>query len=137
MSLTSTLLLTPFLTAFLVLLVPGNYRFVIRSLALLGSMVTAVMGLMVFVHFDPAGPAYQFEGLATWVSSSVLRINYHVGVDGIAAAMLMVTGLVGFAAVAVSWEIQEQTKLFYILLLVMIGGALGAFASLDLFFFYF
>lgn len=137
MSLTSTLLLTPFLTAFLVLLVPGNYRFVIRSLALLGSIVTAVLGVALFLKFDPTGAAYQFEGLATWVSSSVLRINYHVGVDGIAAAMLMVTGLVGFAAVAVSWEIEEQTKLFYVLLLVMIGGALGAFASLDLFFFYF
>jgi NADH-quinone oxidoreductase subunit M len=137
MSLTSTLLLTPFLTAFLVLLVPGNYRLVIRALALLGSMVTAVLGMAVFIHFDPAGAPYQFESLATWVSSSVLRINYHVGVDGIAAAMLLVTALVGFAAVAVSWEIEHQTKLFYILLLVMIGGALGAFASLDLFFFYF
>src|SRR5262249_1951705 len=36
-----------------------------------------------------------------------------------------------------SWDIKEREKEFYILLLVMAGGILGAFASLDLFFFYF
>src|SRR5262249_56912455 len=36
-----------------------------------------------------------------------------------------------------SWDIKEREKEFYILLLVMAGGILGAFASLDLFLFYF
>src|SRR5947199_9841417 len=45
--------------------------------------------------------------------------------------------VVAFAAACVSWEIKEREKEFYILLLVMAGGILGAFASLDLFFFYF
>src|SRR5262245_32281727 len=44
--------------------------------------------------------------------------------------------LVAFAAACVSWEIKTQEKLYYVLLLVMSGGILGAFASLDLFFFY-
>lgn len=137
MTLTSSLLLTPLATALLVLLVPGNYRFVIRALSLLGGLVTAILGVVLFCRFDPAGAPYQFESLVNWVSSPTLRIQYHVGVDGIAAAMLLVTALVGFSALAVSWEIERQTKLFHVLLLVMIGGALGAFASLDLFFFYF
>ncbi len=45
--------------------------------------------------------------------------------------------IVAFAAACVSWEVKEREKEFYILLLVMAGGILGAFASLDLFFFYF
>src|SRR5438477_6212669 len=45
--------------------------------------------------------------------------------------------LVACAAACVAWEIKEREKEFYILLLVMTGGILGAFASLDLFFFYF
>src|SRR5438477_6354090 len=45
--------------------------------------------------------------------------------------------LVACAAACVAWEIKEKEKEFYILLLVMTGGILGAFASLDLFFFYF
>jgi len=137
MNLTTTLLLTPFLTAFLVLLVPGNYRFVIRCLALLGGLVTLALGIALFERFDPAGAAYQFEVLLPWVSSSAFRLGLHLGVDGVAASMLLVTSIVGFAAIAISWDIEKQSKLYYILLLTMIGGALGAFASLDLFFFYF
>jgi NADH-quinone oxidoreductase subunit M len=137
MSLLNTLLLTPFATALLILLIPGNYRFVIRCLALLGSLLTAVLGTVLFFRFVPGAAGYQFEETATWVSSSVLRLKFHTGVDGISAGLVLVSALVGFAAVAVSWEIDRQTKLFHVLLLVIIGGALGAFASLDLFFFYF
>jgi NADH-quinone oxidoreductase subunit M len=137
MNMTTSLILTPLITALLVLLIPANYRFVIRSLALLGGLATAVQGINLFFGFDPAGAQYQYVSVVNWVSSPVLRLQYHVGVDGISAAMLLVTALVGFSAIAVSWEIEQQTKLFYVLLLVMIGGALGVFASLDLFFFYF
>src|SRR5204863_8236983 len=42
-----------------------------------------------------------------------------------------------FAAACVSWEITTSEKEFYLLLLLMTSGILGAFASLDLFFFYF
>jgi NADH-quinone oxidoreductase subunit M len=45
--------------------------------------------------------------------------------------------LVGFAAACASWEIKHHEKEFYVLLLVMTGGIIGAFASLDLFLFYF
>src|SRR5438132_6548472 len=45
--------------------------------------------------------------------------------------------VVAFAAACVSWEIKNYEKEFYILFLVMTGGAIGAFASLDLFFFFF
>src|SRR5437762_11843444 len=45
--------------------------------------------------------------------------------------------VVAFAAACVSWEIKTYEKEFYILLLIMTGGIIGAFASLDLFFFYF
>src|SRR5439155_8116419 len=50
--------------------------------------------------------------------------------------LILMGTLVAFAAACVSWEIKEKEKLFYLLLLVMTGGILGAFASLDLFFFY-
>src|SRR5580704_8535008 len=44
--------------------------------------------------------------------------------------------IVAFAATCAAWEIRTREKEFYILLLLMIGGIMGAFASLDLFFFY-
>jgi NADH-quinone oxidoreductase subunit M len=50
--------------------------------------------------------------------------------------LILMGAIVAFAAALCSWEIQTREKEFYILLLVMTGGILGAFASLDLFFFY-
>jgi NADH-quinone oxidoreductase subunit M len=44
---------------------------------------------------------------------------------------------VAFAATLCSFEIRNREKEFYVLLMVMTGGILGAFESLDLFFFYF
>src|SRR5262249_54325122 len=63
--------------------------------------------------------------------------SYHVGVDGINVGLVLMGAIVSFAAACCSWEINSREKEFYILLLVMTGGILGAFASLDLFFFYF
>src|SRR6185312_13075426 len=70
-----------------------------------------------------------------WVKS--LGISYHVGVDGINVGLVLMGAIVGFAAACCSWEINSREKEFYILLLVMTGGILGAFASLDMFLFYF
>ena len=66
-----------------------------------------------------------------------LGISYHVGVDGLNAGLILMGAVVAFAAALAAWEIRDREKEFYILLLVMTGGILGAFASLDLFFFYF
>ncbi len=137
MTLLNTLILVPFLTALLVVLVPGNYRFVIRCIALLGTAIAAVLGTVLFFKFVPGGAGFQFESSYQWADAGGLRLAFHTGVDGISAGMLLVSAVVGFAAVAVSWEIERQAKLYYILLLSIIGGALGAFASLDLFYLYF
>jgi NADH-quinone oxidoreductase subunit M len=72
--------------------------------------------------------------MVPWVES--LGINYHVGVDGLNVGLILMGAIVAFAAACVSWEIKSHEKEFYLLLLVMTGGILGAFASLDLFFFY-
>src|SRR6185503_7901578 len=66
-----------------------------------------------------------------------LGLSYYVGVDGINVGLVLMAAVVAFAAACVSWEIKTSEKGFYILLLLMIGGILGAFVSLDLFFFYF
>ncbi|MGZ4965046.1 MAG: complex I subunit 4 family protein, partial [Limisphaerales bacterium] len=70
-----------------------------------------------------------------WVES--LGISYHVGVDGINLGLILMGAIVSFAAVCISNHIKTREKEFYILLLVMSGGILGAFCSLDMFFLYF
>jgi NADH-quinone oxidoreductase subunit M len=115
--------------------VPRNFRPVIRAVALCATLISALLALKMFLQFKAGTPGYQFEDQVTWVTS--LGISYHVGVDGINVGLILMGAIVAFAAACVSWEVKEREKEFYILLLVMAGGILGAFASLDLFFFYF
>src|SRR5882762_3541349 len=128
----------PFAAALLTALVPRNYRLVIRVISLGGTLASMLLALDLFWKFDAAdvtSAGYHFDQFRPWVQS--LGINYHVGVDGINLGLIVMGALVAFAAACVSWEIKAYEKEFYILFLVMTGGILGAFASLDLFFFFF
>jgi NADH-quinone oxidoreductase subunit M len=135
MSLLNLLILFPFLGAFAILCVPASLRFLIRILAILTAFATMVTAFALFFSFKTGVPSWQFETLIPW--STALGIQYHVGADGVNIGLLFMGAVVGFAAACVSWEIKTRDKEFYILLLVMLGGILGAFASLDLFFLYF
>ena len=125
----------PLLAALALVVVPRNYRVPIRAIAVLATLISAVLAVKMFCQFVPGTNGFQFEQQVPWVAS--LGISYHVGVDGLNVGLILMGAIVAFAAALCSFEIQSREKEFYILLLVMSGGILGAFASLDLFFFYF
>lgn len=135
MSTLTWLILCPFLGAVAIAFVPRNFRVVARGLALVATLVSALLALKMFLQFQVGAAGYQFENQLSWVRA--LGISYHVGVDGINVGLVLMGAIVAFAAACVSWEIKDRQKEFYLLLLMMAGGILGAFASLDLFFFYF
>jgi NADH-quinone oxidoreductase subunit M len=135
MSLLTAILVCPLLAAVALAFVPRSFRVVMRGVALLATLISAALAIIMFVRFHTGAAGYQFEQQVGWVDA--LGISYHVGVDGINVGLVLMGAIVAFAAACVSWEIKEREKEFYILLLVMAGGILGAFASLDLFFFYF
>ena len=137
MSPVTYIFLLPMLAALLILLIPRNFRPVIRGVALLATFASLILAVIVFCKFDTskAADGFQFVQRHTWAPA--LGMSYHVGVDGINLGLILMGAVVVFAAVCVSRRIQTREKEFYILLLLMGGGILGAFASLDLFFFYF
>jgi NADH-quinone oxidoreductase subunit M len=135
MSILTHIFLWPLIGALLLVFVPRNYRVIIRLVALAATLVSAILAVIMFCKFVPGMSGYQFEQQIPWVDS--LGISYHVGVDGLNVGLILMGAIVAFAATCCSWEIQTREKEFYILLLIMSGGILGAFASLDLFFFYF
>ena len=128
----------PLLAAVVLAFVPRNYRFVMRLVALGATAISALLAIKMFVMFAGAEvntDGYRFVQQIPWVES--LGISYFVGVDGINVGLVLMGAIVAFAAACCSWSISSREKEFYILLLAMTGGILGAFASLDLFFFYF
>jgi len=135
MSILSLILLFPFLAALALLAVPREYRFVIRLTALGATLASLLLAVVMFVRFDAGAVGCQFVQKIPWVTS--LGISLHFGVDGLNVGLILMGTIVAFAAACLSKTIVTWEKEFYILLLVMSGGILAAFASLDLFFFYF
>src|SRR5271154_6918416 len=138
MSILTYILGWPLLAALALILVPRNYRVIIRAIAVLATLISGALAVKMFCQYAGApvdADGYRFVQQIPWVES--LGISYHVGVDGLNVGLILMGAIVAFAAALCSWEIQTREKEFYILLLVMAGGILGAFASLDLFFFYF
>ncbi len=125
----------PLLAALGLAFVPRNFRVVMRGVALVATLASMLLAIKMFIQFQAGAAGYQFEQQVDWVPS--LGISYHLGVDGINVGLVLMGAIVAFAAACLSSEIQNREKEFYILLLVMTGGILGAFASLDLFFLYF
>ncbi|HRX00369.1 MAG TPA: NADH-quinone oxidoreductase subunit M, partial [Cyclobacteriaceae bacterium] len=72
-----------------------------------------------------------FNQSFVWYPS--LGINFDIGVDGIAVAMILLTSIVIFTGVFASWEVNNLYKEFFISLIVLATGVYGFFVSLDLF----
>jgi NADH-quinone oxidoreductase subunit M len=135
MSILTYILGWPLLAALLLVFVPRNFSVIIRAVAVAVTFISMLLAVKMFCQFVTGQAGYQFEQQTSWVES--LGISYHVGADGLNVGLILMGAIVAFAAACCSWEIRSREKEFYILLLVMTGGILGAFASLDLFFFYF
>jgi NADH-quinone oxidoreductase subunit M len=132
------LLLLPLLTAITILVMRNANQ--VRLVALAGSalqLLMAVVLLFAFNNEQAAGDTSQmlFELQYTWFPA--WHISFHLGVDGISVAMILLTAFVVIAGVLVSWNVSKMTKEYYFLLILLSLGAYGFFISLDLFILFF
>lgn len=132
------LIIVPLLTAVIMLLM-GNAKQV-RGTALAGSVVQLILAFALLFAFQKerlAGSKEQmlFQQDYSWFPA--LNIRFHLGVDGISIAMILLTAFVVIAGVLVSWNVQKMVKEFYLMLQLLSIGAYGFFISLDLFLLFF
>src|SRR4029079_3335561 len=106
-----------------------------RSAALITSLVTFVVSLLLWVHFDPTKAGFQFEEKAAWVPA--LNIGYHMGIDGISLFFVLLSTLLTPICVLASWEaVQNRVKEYMVAFLVLETFMVGMFCALDLALFY-
>ncbi|HEX5155130.1 MAG TPA: NADH-quinone oxidoreductase subunit M [Parafilimonas sp.] len=130
----SLLILIPLLTAIAILFCKGLKQ--VRAVTLSGAVIQLFAAFFLwyaYTHERAAGniAPMLFEDGYIWFAS--LNINYHVGVDGISIAMVLLTSFVVLAGILVSWHQQQMSKEFFFLLILLSLGAYGFFISLDLF----
>jgi NADH-quinone oxidoreductase subunit M len=105
-----------------------------RRTALWAAGFTLAATLLVYFEFDAGRRGFDF--VVSYPISDAWRLNFTLGVDGLSLIMLLLTAIVTFAAIWFTGPIATHEHAFHACLLLIAGGALGAFASLDLFFFY-
>jgi NADH-quinone oxidoreductase subunit M len=135
----SLFVIVPLITVMAVLL-SGRGAVGVRRISLAGATVQLLLSFfLLFVYWKERAAGNSavmlFEYRHVWFSA--LNIEYHIGVDGISVAMIVLTALVVEAAILVSWTIGVMVKEFFVLLLVLSAGAYGFFLSLDLFMLFF
>ena len=105
-----------------------------RKTALASSVLTlaATLFLLASFNYGPSG----FQHVTSFIISPEWRLSFTTGIDGLSLIMVLLATIVTLAAVWFAGTIERYENAFYACLLFISGGAIGAFASIDLFFFY-
>ncbi|RMF31983.1 MAG: NADH-quinone oxidoreductase subunit M [Chloroflexi bacterium] len=135
----SVIIFTPFVAGMLILMLPADRKAEVKVIAAAAAFISLILSLWLFFTYDREAARLatdwagriQFEEKIAWVPS--LGLSYHVGGDGFNIPLLLLTSLILFAGVLVSWHIEHRAREFFAFLMVLATGIFGGFAALDLF----
>jgi NADH-quinone oxidoreductase subunit M len=131
----SAIIAAPLAAVIILLFLKDEMLWLVRAISVATTSFCLALSFYMLWAYDKGKGGYQFVERIEWVKS--LGISYHVGVDGISIAMIVLTALVIFTGVFVSWVgVKQRVREHYIFLLLLVAGVFGVFASLDLLFFY-
>ena len=161
----AALIFAPAVFALLLLFVPRGQEENMRRLTLLGTVVTLVLSVFLFIqynlsvqdHFsDPERatlgqrakmtmfrslfnanePANSYDLVCRVPWIDRFNIEFYLGVDGLSLSLILLTTLIFSLACLTGWKISKAVRGYCILLLVLETGVIGTFLSLDFFLFY-
>lgn len=137
----SVLVFGPALSAFAVAALAqlGPSKAVGRWLALMLSILIGLVSLAVFQHYQQAAPAigeeqYLVAQDVEWFAA--LGARWTLGIDGISAVMVLLTGLLTPLAILASWNVEDRSNMHLALLLFFETGSMGVFVAMDLMVFF-
>jgi NADH-quinone oxidoreductase subunit M len=131
----SVIVFIPIITALLILLIPGERKTEIRVTALAASAVALGLSTWLYFSYDLETGGYQFVEKYTWLKD--LGISYYVGVDGMNVPLVLLTGIVMFTGVLISWGVDDRPREFFAFLFILATGVFGVFVALDMFMLFF
>jgi len=125
----------PLIGTFLLLCVPASSYSLLKSIALNVSCFLYVLSLFLWIFFNKSVGSFQFVSKLLWIP--FLNLNFSLGVDGISLFFILLTTLLIFLCILISWtSVKTNIKEFLIAFLVMEFFLLGVFSILDLLLFY-
>ena len=130
----SWLIWLPIIGMVVIVLIPRSQEDIIKKVAAVFTGVQFLFSIVLWKQFDQANGSMQFMERADWIPS--FNISYILGVDGLSLPMVILTALLCFIGVFVSWNNTKAVKGYFALYLLLDTGMIGVFLSLDFFLFY-
>jgi NADH-quinone oxidoreductase subunit M len=106
-----------------------------RSSALLVTVLTFVLSTALYIGFDNAALAMQFVERLAWIDA--INAFYYLGVDGISAPLILLTTFITPLVIISSWDvIKSRPAQYFAAFLILEGLMIGVFSALDGLLFY-
>jgi NADH-quinone oxidoreductase subunit M len=124
----------------------------VKRIALLFSLITLAVTIVMAVRFRAGGPRFQFQQVYQWIPQ--FGVHYAVGVDGIALVLIVMTAILMPVVILASWNDVEDSsaaepgsgtkpaararsvKAYFAWMMVLETMMIGVFAATDVFLFY-
>jgi NADH-quinone oxidoreductase subunit M len=119
----------PIIAAILIMVGAPARKTALAAAILTFAAVVFLLGSFGYGHGD-------FQHVTSFTISTEWRLSFTTGIDGLSLIMVLLATIVTLAAVWFASGIEKYENAFYACLLFISGGAIGAFSSIDLFFFY-
>jgi NADH-quinone oxidoreductase subunit M len=133
MPILSILLILPLLTTLFICFAPPTIS---RTLAVLGALATFALSLvLLLLPAVSSATGFRFEESYAWIPG--LNIGYHLGVDGPAILLILLTTFLQLMVVLYSSaNTPTNPRAFFALLMSLETAMIGSFCALDLVLFY-
>jgi len=110
---------------------PNNTRW----LALFGGIVSFLVSIPLYTQFNFADGGFQYQEGFSWIPA--FNINYHLGADGLAVPLILLTSFTTLIVIISAWEvIQKRVAQYMACFLIMSGLMIGVFSALDAILYY-
>ena len=131
----SILIWLPIIGGALVLALGNGRAQAARWLALAVALATFAASIPLLTGFDTSGAVMQFVERREWIPA--YDIQYHLGVDGIAVALIALTTLTTVLVLIGAWgSVEKRVSQYLAAFLVLEGLMIGVFSAIDAILFY-
>jgi NADH-quinone oxidoreductase subunit M len=104
----------------------------VRLITLIVTIATFIASLFAFAGFNANQDGYQLVESVPWAFGA----SYHMGVDGLAMSLVMLTTFLTPLCILASWSITKQVTSYMVLFLLLETLMIGVFCAMDIILFY-
>ncbi|HRQ64961.1 MAG TPA: NADH-quinone oxidoreductase subunit M [Xanthomonadaceae bacterium] len=131
----SLLIWLPIVGGFLLLTMRQHRASLARWTGLIVALATLALCVPLYAGLDAASADMQFVERVVWVAG--FDIYYHLGVDGISVALILLTAFTSVLVLVGAWgSVQDRAGPYFAAFLILEGLMIGVFCAMDAVLFY-